>query len=140
MDSTPRNQVDEQLDMLTCELISECLDKLAEGCDQLVVATVLDGKSVRDTVAFDEDSVVECLEAAREWVARNKKAQHYAIAYLGTVEDEEDGLLPALLTEFGSRNNASDWSGYTLVDGIGQGDDFRWADPAPAGELEPLFS
>jgi hypothetical protein len=139
MESNVNNDVDRKLDELTCELISECLDELANGCDQLVVATVMDAESMRETVAFDEDSVVECVEAARQWVRGNKNAGYYAVAYLGNIE-EDDELLDALLVEFGARKAAHAWSAYVLVDGIGEGDNLRWCDPEPAGEVEPLLS
>jgi hypothetical protein len=51
----------------------------------------------------------------------------------------EDGTYAeALIMEFGERGKRS-YSAYSLFEGAGTGDAFRWTDPAPAGEEEPLL-
>lgn len=144
----PEGQVSADLDMLTCDLIGEALDVLAEGPLEGVVATVLDADRTRFTCSFEEDSPEECLEGARRWVAelgRGAKKQEgvgrpscYALAYQGAV-DLGDGYADALIVEFGERGNACDYSAHLELQGIGKGDRLMWTDPAPAGELDPLL-
>lgn len=137
-----------ELDELSCDLIGEALDVLADSADLGVVATVLDDRSMRLTCSFDDDGIEACLMGARDWVrglasgavkdAGITKPVCYAIAYLGAV-DMGDGFADALVTEFGDKGNDVDYSAYTLLEGVGEGDGLRWGDPAPAGELEPLL-
>lgn len=142
-----------EVDQLSCELMGEALDMLADGAEILAVASVVDSKGVRLTCAFDEDSPDVCLEAAREWVRRGGcatgeakpkdlgRAQCYAIAYQGAIasEDGEGAFHDALIVEFGERGQECAYSAYVLVEGIGAGDAFRYTDPAPAGELDCLL-
>lgn len=150
--------ISEALDQLSCELLGEALDMLADGKEILAVASVMDASDQRLTCAFEEDSPELCLAAAREWVrtggkasgAATKsgdpvvgKAQCYAIAYEGAVADDEgsgDGAYhDALLLEFGERGAATAYSAFVLVDNVGGGERFRYTDPEPAGELPCLL-
>ena len=45
----------------------------------------------------------------------------------------------AVILEFGQRGWPT-YSAYSLFQGKGAGEQFAWADPQPAGELESLFS
>lgn len=140
--------VSPELDELSCNLIGECLDRLADSADLGVVATALDGNSMRVTCAFDDDGADMCLEAAHDWVRRLaagtlkepgfSRPVCYAIAYAGAV-DTGSGFSDALVTEFGDKGNDVDYSAFLLLDGVGSGSDLRWSDPAPAGETEPLL-
>jgi hypothetical protein len=139
------NAVSPQLDDLVCELMGECLDTLAESAAPLVVATVATPSGERETVAFEEDSEVECLDAARAWVSAQAAAAYYAVAFLGLVDlpkKDHEAHGPgadALLVEFGERGAATGWSAYLLLQGIGEGVNLRWSDPAPAGETRLLL-
>ena len=62
----------------------------------------------------------------------------YAIVYEGAVADDNDNYRDALMLEFGERGYRS-YSAYSLFSGKGRGNGFVWADPAPAGEVEPLL-
>ena len=57
----------------------------------------------------------------------------YAIAYLGAVADDDDVFRDALILEFGERGAECGYSAFSLVEGIGAGDNLAWSDPAPAG-------
>ena len=147
-----------ELDQLSCELMGEVLDMLAKGTEILVVASVMDASGERLTCAFEEDSPELCLDAAREWVRSGGKASgaaskagsplvgkacYYAIAYEGAVDDPDDptdeAYHDALLLEFGERGAETAYSAYSLVEGVGKGDGFRYTDPAPAGEVPCLL-
>lgn len=150
--------ISEALDQLSCELLGEALDMLADGREILAVASVMDASDQRLTCAFEEDSPELCLSAAREWVrsggkasgAASKagspvvgKAQCYAIAYEGAIAAEEgaadSSYHDALILEFGERGADTAYSAYVLVDNVGGGRAFRYTDPEPAGELPCLL-
>ncbi len=141
--------VSAQTDELGSTLMGEALDRLAAGEDFSVVATAADSQGQRMTCEFDDDSAEQCLEAARTWVRNGARAEHnarvigtptcYAIAYLGAVADEDDGFRDALILEFGERGAECGYSAFSLVEGIGAGDDLAWNDPAPAGETPSLL-
>lgn len=148
--------ISEQLDQLSCELMGEALDMLAEGTPIAAVASVMDSSGERLTCAFEEDSPEMCLEAAHAWVKAGGKASgtaskagtslagkacYYAIAYEGAVDDPDAGeaYQDALILEFGERGSETAYSAYVLVDGVGRGRGFRYTDPAPAGELPCLL-
>lgn len=150
--------ISEALDALSCELLGESLDMLADGKEILAVASVTDADGERLTCAFEEDSPELCLEAARDWVRTGGKTtgtasqagrkvigrpQCYAIAYEGAVADGQgedgDAYNDALILEFGERGSETAYSAYVLVDNVGGGDDFRYTDAEPAGELPNLL-
>lgn len=143
--------ISEMLDQLSCELLGEAFDQLAEGKDLGVVASVCDKDGNRLTCAFEADFTDSCLLGAREWVrngaheeAGNKsvgKPQCYAICYRGAIgsDAEASDYEDAILLEFGEAGSASAWSAYSLIDGVGKGDKFRFTDPEPAGEIENLL-
>ena len=148
--------ISKELDQLSCELMGEALYMLAEGTPIAAVASVMDASGDRLTCAFEEDSPEMCLEAARTWVHSGGRASgtaskagkslagkacYYAIAYEGAVDDPETGdtFNDALILEFGEREAETAYSAYVLVDGIGAGDEFRYTDPEPAGELPCLL-
>ena len=154
--SGEQGYVSPELDALTCDVIGSCLDALAAGDELGTVACIEDAAGHRSTVAFTEDGEEICLEAAQEHVAQAarqgysadgvSRAVRYAIAYLGYVCDDDavsgaaasEAYLDALLVSFGEKGSPCGYSAYVLVRGIGQGDDFAWADPEPAGEEDLL--
>ena len=67
----------------------------------------------------------------------------YAYGYLGYVRDggapsDPGAYRDALLVSFGEKGAPCGYSAYVLVEGVGAGDDFGWADPEPAGEEDLL--
>lgn len=143
--------ISELLDNLSCELLGEAFDQLAEGKNLGVVASVCDASGKRLTCAFEADFTDSCLEMAREWVrtgaheesgsAAVDAPQCYAIVYRGAVgeEAETDSFSDAVILEFGEKGNQSAWSAYSFIEGVGRGDDFRYTDPEPAGETPNLL-
>lgn len=141
--------VSAQTDELGSALMGEALDRLAADEDFSVVATAADSQGQRMTCEFDDDSAEQCLEAARTWVRNGARGEDnarvigkptcYAIAYLGAVADEDDVFRDALILEFGERGAECGYSAFSLVEGIGAGDDLAWSDPAPAGETPILL-
>lgn len=146
--------ISELLDNLSCELLGDIFDQLAEGESLNVVASICNQQGERITCAFEDDSEEVCLERAYEWVRRGGaedgasstiKPQCYAIAYMGAVADGEvdpedsDAFTSAVLLEFGERGASSGWSAYSYIDGVGEKENFRFTDPAPAGETECLL-
>ena len=70
---------------------------------------------------------------------KRQEPVRYALVYEGAIQLlKEGGYEDAVLLEFGEKGYKS-FSAYSLVHGKGQGDQFVWSDPAPAGELEPLL-
>ncbi|MDY2777210.1 MAG: hypothetical protein SOU51_02365 [Collinsella sp.] len=137
-----------ELDRMTCAIMDEFLCALAEGEVPGVVACIEDDQSHRAAVAFSEDGDEVCLQAADVFVADAAesgspedgvgKAVRYAIVYLGCVQGMDGAYNDAMITVFGERGLESAYSAFTLVKGLGQGENFMWSDPEPAGE-EPLL-
>lgn len=130
--------ISRELDELSSTLMGDALDRLAEGegFDVLVVTQNESGEV--EPLEFADDGPATLLEAARNHIRRSKGALRYAIAYEGAVELDDGTYADALLLEFGEKGTPS-FSAYSLFEGRGEGDDFRWTDPAPAGEEEPLL-
>lgn len=147
--------ISELLDNLSCELLGDAFDQLAEGKTLNVVASLCDKQGERITCAFEDDSEELCLERAHEWVRHGgsldggpqalKNPQCYAIAYMGAVAegevstDDTEAFTTAVLLEFGERGSSCGWSAYSYIDGIGEQENFRYTDPAPAGEIDCLL-
>ncbi len=141
--------VSDATDELGSTLMGEALDRLAEGSKLSVVASAIDAAGQRMTCEFDEDSVEQCLDAAREWVRHGARGEDnsrvigkltsYAIAYPGAVADEDDVFRDALILEFGERGAECGYSAYSFVEGVGTGDGLAYTDPLPAGETDCLL-
>lgn len=138
-----------QLDDLSCELMGEALDRLAEGADVNVLLVVGDSAGNAASFEFANDGEEACLVGAREKVRElarthgDAKAQigdprYYALCYEGAVALHDGEYSDALLMEFGEKGQQA-FSAYSLFEGRGMGDGFGWTDPAPAGEVEPLL-
>lgn len=145
--------VSPELDAMTCDLIGELLDALAVGEDPGVAVALEDAKGNRSVVALSGDGEDECLLAASEHVQKAAalgypedkigRAVRYAYGYLGYVRDDAlpagpEAYRDALLVSFGEKGAPCGYSAYVLVEGIGAGDAFGWADPEPAGEEDLL--
>lgn len=140
--------VSAELDAMTCDVIGAFLDCLAEGEDPGVVVCVEDANGVRYEAEFTDDGEEACLTAAQEFVAQHaargipdeqvRRLERYAIAYMGCIDVDGD-YLSAVLVSFCERGLACGYSAYVLFDGMGEGDNFMWSDPEPAGEEPTLF-
>lgn len=138
-----------QLDELSSILMGQAFDVLAAGRDVNVLLAVADAAGNVASYTFADDGPEECLEGARKKVrdlarscgdaaAKLGAPVRYALAYEGAVADERGAYQDAVLLEFGERGRTS-FSAFSLVDGKGEGDNFAWTDPAPAGEVENLL-
>lgn len=137
-DNTQDAPVSPQLDELSSTLMGDALDMLAEGAQIGVLVAMQDGRDAVECVTFADDGPDALLEGARSYVRGHRTAVRYAIAYEGAVGLEDGTFDDALLLEFGERGRPS-FSAYSLFEGRGEGDAFRWTEPAPAGEEEPLL-
>lgn len=138
-----------QLDELSSILMGQAFDVLAAGRDVNVLLAVADAAGNVASYTFADDAPQECLEGARKQVRTLAKAGGdadagikaplcYAIAYEGAVADEHGAYQDAVILEFGEKGSPA-WSAFSLYDGKGAGDDFRWTDPAPAGQVDCLL-
>ena len=130
--------VSPELDELSSTLMGAALDMLAEGEDLGVLLAVQSEQGSVSSFVLSDDGPEALLDGARDRVRHARGALRYAIAYEGAVELEGGCYADALLLEFGERGTPS-FSAYSLYEGRGSGDAFRWTDPAPAGEEEPLL-
>ena len=149
-DEDQRKQgVSPELDELSSELMGDALDMLAEGENVNVLLVVEDAKRSVASYEFADDGPEACLEGARDKVRALDRAGgspedllgapvRYALVYEGAIADEAGVYHDALILEFGERGFLS-FSAYSLVEGKGRRDKFRWTDPAPAGEMKPLL-
>lgn len=141
--------VSPELDELSSTLMGDALDLLAEGEDVNVLLVVEDAERNVASYEFADDGPDALIEAAHQCVrdlARGRggddgsigRALRYAIAYEGAVADELGVFRDAVLLEFGEKGSPS-YSAYSLYEGKGLGDRFRWSEPAPAGEVPALI-
>ena len=142
-------QISAELDELSCALMGEALDRLAEGTDVNVLVVVGDAAGNACSFELSDDGEEACLEGARDQIrelVRTKgdeelgvgAPRYAALCYEGAVADEDGNYADALITEFGEKG-APSYSAFTLVEGKGTGDGFAWSEPAPAGEVEKLL-
>jgi hypothetical protein len=130
--------VAQELDDLSIEVLSSAFDLLADGED----VGVLLGIGYRDgdveALRLTDDGPEALLQGARAQVSNSHGAIRYAIAYEGAIELDDGSFADAVLLEFGEKGHRS-FSAYSLFEGRGEGDGFRFTDPAPAGEEEALL-
>lgn len=130
--------VSPELDELSSSLMGAALDMLAEGRGMGVLLAIQESGGEISSFEFTDDGPEALLEGARSRVRRSKQAARYALTYEGAVETGDGVFEEALILEFGEKGHPS-YSAYSLFEGRGEGDGFRWTDPAPAGEEEPLL-
>ena len=130
--------VSPELDELSSTLMGAALDMLAEGEDVGVLLALQSEEGSVSSFVLSDDGPEALLDGARDRVRHARDALRYAIAYEGAVELEDGQYADAVLLEFGERGTPS-FSAFSLYEGRGSGDAFRWTDPAPAGEEEPLL-
>lgn len=144
---TPR--VSQQLDELSCDLMGEALDRLADNESVNVLLAVADALGNVLSFEFSDDGEEACLTGARDKVRALKRTKGaddlelgapvmYALCYEGAVADDGGQYSDALIMEFGEKGQQA-YSAFSLFEGRGEGDDFTWTDPAPAGEVESLL-
>ena len=144
-----RDGISPELDELSSELMGDAFDILADGGELNVRLVVEDEARNVASYEFADDGPEALLDGAhRRIVALAKEGGdagqglgnplRYALVYEGAIADAEGAYQDALILEFGEKNYRS-FSAYSLVDGRGEGEGFRWTEPAPAGELEPLL-
>lgn len=136
--NTEYGNVSPQLDELSSTLMGNALDILAEGGDVNVLLVMQDDKDEISSLEFSDDDLSSLLEGVRAHVRKTRSAVRYALTYVGAIQMDDGAYYDALILEFGEKGHPS-FSAYSLFEGVGQGDDFRWTDPAPAGEEEPLL-
>lgn len=139
--------VSPELDTMVCDLLDDFLNALADGDDPGVLLAVEDAHANRYQATFTEDGPQACIEGAEHFVQSNVdgvQSDHvgpidrYAIAYAGAVELEE-GFEDAIIVTFYQRGLACAYSAYLLYANAGQGENFMWSDPEPAGEEPALI-
>lgn len=138
-----------ELDELSSTLMGDAFDLLADGQDLNVLLVVEDKQGNVASYEFSDDGSAALLEGARQRVRDLAKSHgdeaanlgapiRYALAYEGAVADEDSVFRDAVLLEFGEKGRTS-YSAYSLFEGKGAGEDFRWTEPAAAGEETPLL-
>lgn len=135
--------VSPETDALSSTLFGQGLDLLAEGSEVGVLLVLQDAHDNVTSLSFTGDGIEVELDAARQHVKSagqdpNSQVMRYALIYVGAVEAQDGSFEDALLMEFGERGWCA-YSAYSFFEGAGQGDAFRWTEPAPAGELKPLL-
>ena len=130
--------VSPELDELSVEVLSSAFDLLAEGEEVGVILGIGHKNGDVEALRLTDDGPDALIEGARHQVRHARGAERYAIAYEGAIELEDGSYADAVLLEFGERGHRS-FSAYSLFEGRGEGEDFRFSDPAPAGEEEPLL-
>lgn len=147
MNQTSPDEVSPELDAMVCDLLDDFLNALADGEDLGVVLVAEDANANRYQACFTEDGSEECLEGARHFVESNAagiQSDHvgpldrYAIAYAGGVELDCE-FQDAIIVSFYQRGMTCGYSAYVLYANAGQGENFMWSDPEPAGEEPALF-
>ena len=142
-------RVSAELDELSCDLMGEALDLLAEGEDVNVLLAVGDAAGNACSLVFADDGEEACLVGARDKVralVRSKgdtslgigAPRYYAICYEGAIANEDGSYVDALITEFGEKGHPA-FSAFSLFENRGGGEGFRWSEPEPAGEVESLL-
>lgn len=149
MDDTMQNSgaVSPELDEMVGRLLDNMLGALAAGEDPGVAIVIEDASAHAYEALFCDDGAEQCLEAATAFVAEHTggipdenvaRVERYAIAYAGCVQ--LDGVYEdAVLVSFCERSMPCGYSAFVAFRGMGQGDDFMWSDPEPAGEEPSLF-
>lgn len=144
-----RGGISPELDELSSELMGDAFDILADGGELNVRLVVEDEARNVASYEFADDGPEALLDGAHQRIVALAKEGgdagqglgnplRYALVYEGAIADAEGACQDALILEFGEKNYRS-FSAYSLVDGRGEGEGFRWTEPAPAGELEPLL-
>ena len=136
--NTSYGSVSRELDELSSTLMGDALDLLAEGMDMGVLVAMQNERGEVTSFELTDDGPMALLEGAHSKVRHSHDAVRYAIAYEGAIGMDDGSFADALILEFGERGYPS-FSAYSLFEGRGEGDDFRWTDPAPAGEEEALL-
>ncbi len=144
-DNVELTPISEELDVLSCDLMGDAFDALADGMEFSVLIGYEDRNNNRELKAFSDDGFLACLEGARDYIkalakdaAEDKKPIRYALVYPASVANEEGVYEDAVILEYGEKGQITGFSAYSLIDNIGEGERFMWSEPAAAGETELL--
>ncbi len=144
-DNVELTPISEELDMLSCDLMGDAFDALADGMEFSVLVSYEDQNNSRELKAFSDDGFLACLEGARDYIKSlanlkddSLKPVRYALVYLASVANEEGSYEDAVILEYGEKGQTTGFSAYSLIDNIGEGESFMWSEPAAAGETELL--
>lgn len=146
---TRNGDISPELDEMSSTLMGDALDLLADGHDLNVLLVVEDGQGNDASYEFADDGSEALLEGAHKQVRDLARAKgdpkaglgtpvRYALVFEGAVADEDNVFRDAVLLEFGERGRKS-YSAYSLFEGKGAGDGFRWTEPEAAGEVAALL-
>ena len=130
------------LDSITCELIGQCLDVLAEGGEVWPTISYCNPAGEGACLSFDDDGLEDCLAAARAKISElGPDISCYALAFEGFVQDEEMGTAQdALIVEFGERGADTAYSAYIPYRTGRTPEEFVSGEPLAAGEEPLLFT
>lgn len=133
-------KISEFLDAVACEAIGASLDALAEGRELHPTAYFAKRDGEIEQVEFSDDAPDVCLSEARTHIYKlGKKADVYAIAYDGFVqEDENTPSVDAVIVEFGERGGGCAYSASVAYEFDKKGN-LMYGDPVPAGEEHLLL-
>ena len=138
-----RDGISPELDELSSELMGDAFDILADGGELNVRLVVEDEARNVASYEFADDGPEALLDGAHRRIVALAKEKgddgqglgnplRYALVYEGAIADVEGAYQDALILEFGEKNYRS-FSAYSLVDGMGEGEGFRWTETAPSG-------
>ncbi len=144
-DNLELTPISDELDMLSCDLMGDAFDALADGMDLPVLISYEDSSGNREIKVFSDDGFLACLEGAREYIKtlsdstdKDKRPIRYALVYPASVANEEGIYEDAVILEYGEKGQKTGFSAYSLIDNIGEGESFMWSEPAAAGETDLL--
>ncbi len=144
-DNIELTPISEELDVLSCDLMGDAFDALADGMDFSVLVSYEDQNSNRELKSFSDDGFLACLEGARDYIKSlseckddTKRPIRYALVYPASVANEDGIYEDAVILEYGEKGQTTGFSAYSLIDNIGEGERFMWSEPAAAGETELL--
>lgn len=141
--------VSAKTDQLASDLMGDAFDLLAEGPMNQVLLVVEDSASSVVSYSFADDGMEALLGGAYKKVRQLKddggssedglgEPRRYALCYVGAVANEEGLFEEALLLEFGEVGYTA-YSAFSFIDKVGEGDEFCFSEPSPAGEVEALL-
>ncbi len=144
-DNVELTPISEELDILSCDLMGDAFDALADGMDFSVLVGYEDENNNRELKAFSDDGFLACLEGARDYIkslsSQNNgpiKPVRYALVYPASVANDEGVYEDAVILEYGEKGQITGFSAYSLIDNIGEGERFMWSEPEAAGETDLL--
>ena len=142
--------ISEELEELADDVMDAALDAMCNKGEFSPLLAVENAQGERVMLAFDDEELEECLDAARGMVATAASGKkpikglpggpvRYVIAYDGAIrESDDDPYESAVIIEYGETGLSAGYSAYLLYQNPGKPQEFVWTDPAAAGEMELL--